>query len=245
MKVLITFLVLIIVSQFAAAEKITLTNGEWAPYMSEKLKHYGYISRVVKEAFAEEGVEVQYVFLPWKRAYEEAKIGKYQGSIIWGINDERAADFLFSDTVAELGTGIFHKKGKAIEWNKPEDLGKYKIGGVVGYAYGIEELEKQGVVKLDRIPDDKANYKKLSAGRIDIVLEDTEVGYETITNIGLKDEIIAHPKPLMTRQYSVIISKKAPNGAALVEKFNKGLKKLVADGRYQKYVDENRSGAYK
>lgn len=228
-----------------SAEKITLANGEWAPYLSKDLKQYGYISHIVTEAFAEEGISVEYVFLPWKRGFEEAKDGKYQGSLIWGYNEERAQDFLYSDTVADLGTSLFHQKGKTIEWAEAADLKGYRIGGVVGYAYGVEDLEKSGVLKIDRIGKDIGNYKKLAAGRLDIVLEDTEVGHETINKLGMTDQLTAHPKTLKSREYSVIISKKAPNAKQLIEAFNKGLKKLKSDGRYQQYLEASRRGEYK
>jgi len=228
-----------------AAEKITLANGEWAPYLSKDLKHSGYMSHIVSEAFAEEGIEVDYVFLPWKRGFEDAKEGKYQGSLIWGYNDDRAKDFLYSDTVAELGTSLFYNKSNPIEWNEPTDLKKYKMGGVIGYAYGIEELEKQGVLKIERIGKDVGNYKKLAAGRLDIVLEDTEVGHESINKLGMTEQLAVHPKTLKSRKYSVIISKNAPNAQALVDAFNRGLKKLKDDGRYQKYLEASRRGEYK
>ena len=35
---------------FAASEEIRLTSGEWAPYLSEHLPHFGFASHVVKEA---------------------------------------------------------------------------------------------------------------------------------------------------------------------------------------------------
>jgi polar amino acid transport system substrate-binding protein len=232
-------------STINAAEKITLANGEWAPYLSKDLKHYGYMSHIVSDAFAEEGIEVEYVFLPWKRGFEDAKEGKYQGSLIWGYNDDRAKDFIYSDTVAELGTSLFYNKNKPIEWNEPIDLKKYKMGGVIGYAYGIEDLEKQGILKIDRLGKDVGNYKKLAAGRLDIVLEDTEVGHESVNKLGMTDQIIAHPKTLKPRKYSVIISKKTPNAQALVDAFNRGLKKLMDDGRYQKYLEASRRGEYK
>lgn len=229
----------------AQSQEITLANGEWAPYLSEDLKHAGYMSHIVTEALKEEGITVKYVFLPWKRGYEEAKEGKYDGSLIWGYNEERAKDFYYSEPVAELGTSLFHQAGVNIEWSKPEDLAKYKIGGVVGYAYGIEDLEKQGVVTVNRIGKDINNYKKLAAGRLDIVLEDTEVGHETVSKLGLSDKITAHPKALKSRKYSVIFSKKGPNGKQLMEAFNRGLAKLKADGRYKQYLEASRRGEYK
>ncbi len=245
MSRLIMLITFALVANLSFAEKITLANGEWAPYLSKGLKHSGYMSHIVSEAFAEEGIEVEYVFLPWKRGFEDAKSGKFEGTLIWGYNDERAKDFLYSDTVARLGTSLFHMKGKALEWDKPEDLAKYKMGGVIGYAYGIEELEKQGVLKVDRIGKDVGNYKKLAAGRLDVVLEDTEVGHETLNKMNLTDKITADAKTLKSRDYSVIFSKKSPNAQRLLDAFNRGLKKLQDDGRYQKYLDASRRGEYK
>ena len=227
------------------AEKITLANGDWAPYMSKDLKQHGYMSHIVKEAFASQGVEVNYVFLPWKRGFEDAKAGKYQGSLIWGFNEKRAKDFLFSDPVAQLGTSLFHLKSKAFEWSKPEDLKGLKLGGVVGYAYGVEDLETKGTIKILRISSADANYRKLASGRIDIVLEDTEVGHGLVSKLGLAETVTAHPKTLKPRDYSVIISKKVANGQHLLDAFNKGLKAIKADGRYQQFVEASRRGEYK
>ena len=244
MRILL-IMVLGLLAAMASAEKITLANGDWAPYMSKDLKMHGYMSHIVKEAFASEGIEVNYVFLPWKRGFEDAKAGKYQGSLIWGFNEERAKDFLFSEPVAQLGTSLFHLKSKSFDWSAPEDLKNYKIGGVVGYAYGVEDLESKGVVKILRISSAEANYRKLSSGRIDIVLEDTEVGHGMVSKLGLSDSVTAHPKTLKPRKYSVIISKKIANAQHLLEAFNKGLKTIKDDGRYQKFVEASRRGEYK
>ena len=241
----LTFLIMGLIASMALAEKVTLANGDWAPYMAKNLKQYGYMSHIVKEAFGAEGVEVSYVFLPWKRGFEDAKAGTYQGSLIWGFNEERAKDFLFSDPVAQLGTSLFHLKSKAFDWNKPEELKGLKIGGVVGYAYGVEDLETKGVLKILRIGSAEANYRKLSSGRIDIVLEDTEVGHGLVSKLGLADTITAHPKTLKPRKYSVIISKKVANAQHLLEAFNKGLKTIKSDGRYQKFLEASRRGEYK
>ena len=51
-----------------AEETIRITNGEWPPYMSKKLKHYGLASRITTEAFASQGVKVEYGFFPWARS---------------------------------------------------------------------------------------------------------------------------------------------------------------------------------
>jgi polar amino acid transport system substrate-binding protein len=77
------------------------------------------------------------------------------------------------------------------------------------------------------------------------VLEDTEVGHATLAKLNMTSKITAHPKTLKSRKYSVIFSKNTPNGQQLMEAFNRGLKKIQADGRYQKFLEASRRGEYK
>lgn len=228
-----------------AAEVVTLASGEWAPYQSKNLKNGGFISQVITESFAEEGYEVKFVYLPWKRGFEEAKAGRYDGSFIWRENEERKADFLFSEPVIFLSTSLFQQKGKDFTWDKPQDLAKFKIGGVVGYAYGIEDLEKEGVVKIRRITNPDNNYKKLVSGRLDFVLEDHDVGLETINRLGMSDKVVANAKALQSNSFHMIFPKKSARSVQLLEVFNRGLVKLKADGRLQKYRDASNRGEYK
>ncbi|MCP4294729.1 MAG: hypothetical protein GY786_03900 [Proteobacteria bacterium] len=63
-------------------EIIRITNGEWPPSLSKDLKYYGVGSRTVAEAFALEGIKVEYGFFPWGRFYRYAKRGDWDGSIL-------------------------------------------------------------------------------------------------------------------------------------------------------------------
>lgn len=56
-------------------DTIRITNGEWPPYLSKKLPHYGFASHLITEAFATVNVEVEYGFFPWKRAFRNAQEG--------------------------------------------------------------------------------------------------------------------------------------------------------------------------
>ncbi len=58
-----------------ATDVIRITNGEWAPYLSNKLPNKGFASHIVREAFAAVEIEVKYGFFPWKRSYKLAKEG--------------------------------------------------------------------------------------------------------------------------------------------------------------------------
>ena len=59
-----------------AAEKpsvFQLTSGEYQPYTSETLPHYGIDNRIVMAAFKSVRIEVKTEFYPWARALKWAK----------------------------------------------------------------------------------------------------------------------------------------------------------------------------
>lgn len=244
-KLLIVVFALFTLAFQAHSETIRLANGDWAPYMAENLKQHGVISQVVTEAFALEGITVEYEFLPWKRGFEEAKVGKLDGSIIWSRTAEREVDFHYSDVVIDLETVLFVQKDSAFDWNNVEDLAHVSIGGVIGYSYGLEELEAAGKVTISRIATPENNYKKLASGRLDTVAEDRDVGWELANNLGLADKIKAHPKPLKTKSYHLIMSKKSANGSRFLEAFNRGLAKLKSSGKLEQMMKDSQEGKYK
>jgi len=77
-----------------AGEAIRLTTGEFVPFTSKSLKYNGVISRIVTEAFALEGGEVEYGWYPWKRACpsEEWRMGWF---ILLENNTRKGKGFLF------------------------------------------------------------------------------------------------------------------------------------------------------
>ncbi len=88
------------ISPVGAKNSIKITIGEWPPYLSKDLKYYGVVARIITEAFALEGLSVEYGFFPWKRAFVLAKNSQdWDGSAIWSVNEERKVFFIFSDPV--------------------------------------------------------------------------------------------------------------------------------------------------
>ncbi|ASP38088.1 amino acid ABC transporter substrate-binding protein [Bacterioplanes sanyensis] len=227
------------------AEPVKLANGEWAPYQSEQLKHGGFISQIISEVFAAEGYQTEFSYMPWKRGFEETKNGKMDGAFIWSKDEERQQHFLFSDPVITLSTSLFQQVGKSISISGPEDLAGKQVGGIIGYNYGTEALEESGKLKIQRIAEAEGNFKKLELGRLDIVLEDTDVGAEQVNRLGLGDKIVANPTTINQRDFYLLISKKSPRAQELVDAFNRGLAKLKADGKLEAYRAASVRGEYK
>ena len=137
-------------------DTIRLTNGDWQPFMSKHGPHHGIASHLVTEAFALVGVEVEYGFFPWKRSFKLAKEGKWDGSATWWDREERHEWFFFSNPVAPTKTVFFHLKSMDLDWSTYQDLSRFKVGGSIGYDYGMEfnEAEAAGIINVERAPND-------------------------------------------------------------------------------------------
>ncbi len=157
---------------------IKITNGEWAPFMSQLLPHDGFVSHIVSEAFKTVGVKVEYGFFPWIRAYNNARGREWDCSIAWYYSDERAEIFHFSDPVFIEKQVLFFLKSKPIQWNTINDLKKKRIGAVFGYIYGEEfkKAEEIDIITVDRVQSDALNIKKLLLRRVDAIAMSQLVG---------------------------------------------------------------------
>ena len=241
-------LAMMLAAAFARADEITLTSGEWRPYLSEQLPHYGVLSRIVSEAFALEGVTVRYTFRPWARAIAEAQQGRVQGSVVWSIGapgSSRNRDFYFSDLVYEDQSGFFHRKDFPFTWTNINDLPKrYKVGGVAGYEYAFEKLPG---VNIDRAPSDELAMRKLLAGRFEVFPSSQGVGMYVLRTRFTPEEaarIAYHPGSFTKTRYFLILPRSLASSKRHLELFNKGLRRLRESGRYGQYLADLEAGRY-
>lgn len=248
MKKLALVLLMVLSVYLLKAETIKLTNGDWAPFCSQSLPGFGTCSMVVTEAFKEVGINVEYGFFPWKRAFENARKGnEWVGSVVWGKNSERAKDFIYpEEPVMEQKTVFFHLKDTNFDWDGTSGkLKSYKIGLTNGYSYGsfIDGKDKDASLNTEIAPHDINNMKKLLKGRIDIFPSNFAVGYQLIAdNFNKADQLkfTNHELPLASSKYYLIISKAHPKSEYLLKKFNEGIAKLKAKGRIKEIFENSK-----
>ncbi|WP_052741709.1 substrate-binding periplasmic protein [Kiloniella litopenaei] len=229
------------VTALAADEKITVTVGEWPPFLSQEIEGKGVIAEMIVEIFASQGIEAELTFLPWGRGYHEAAIGQFQAMGVWMHKSEREEEFIYSDPVLKEQFVFFHRKDKPFDWAKMDDLKPYRLGGGIKYSYGpeLDAALADGTLIMDRGANDKVNFQKLLVDRVQIYPQEMSVGYYALSRDFSPEEraqITHHPKAILNNLSYVLFPKALKGSAELVARFNKGLKEYRESGAYDRMM---------
>jgi polar amino acid transport system substrate-binding protein len=234
-----------------AGETIRITNGDWPPFQSEKmLLHHGVLSRIVTEAFALEGITVEYGFFPWRRARMNAQRGVWDGSMAWAYRrPDFVPHFLFSDPIVTVPKTLFFLKSHPVKWNSIEDLRGLRIGITAGYTYGedFDRAAKDGVFAVEEVTRDEQNLRKLLKGRLDAVAMEIDVALffmQTELTPEEAGQIVHGERLLMEAPMCAVFPKCLEKSPRLVEALNRGLSRLRESGLLDTYIRESREGRY-
>lgn len=225
------------------AETISLTNGEWSPYLGENLPHHGVASRIVEEAFALEGIQVQWEFYPWPRALRTAEKGKSAGTAVWRRSPEKEQNFFISDPVVDTSYYLFHRDDHPFDWQQVSDLQGKRIGGAIDYDYGaaFQQAEKRGQVQMQRLSNEELALRMLLAGRLDVLPMDKVVAFDMLRSkfsSAERRQLTFHSLPLNSDTLHLLLSRKVAGNEVLLQRFNLGLQKLRDSGRVSQYLLE-------
>ncbi|NOI66731.1 transporter substrate-binding domain-containing protein [Vibrio sp. 99-8-1] len=237
-----------------SAQKIFITNGEWAPYMGKQLKEGGIVSHIITEAFAAVEIEVEYGYFPWKRSYRYAVNGvgesnrRWHATAAWYYAEKREKDLRYSDMVYEANEVMFYLKSNPVVWNSDSDLQGKRIGGTDYSPYpNLEPLRDKGIIKIIRSGEDDVQMQRLFFRNIDAVVVMKEVGlYYMAENLSNKDmsEVAYVEQSISKRHLYLLFSHKVEENQVLLEKFNRGLRIIRLSGRYSEIVKEFENGRY-
>lgn len=248
MRTLIVFLFLSLTC--ISADILKVASGEWPPYLSKNLKHYGLYQHLVELAYEDAGIKLKTSFFPWSRAKLLVKDGKYDASLAWAKTPDREREFEFSVPVTQNSKVFFHLRENKFDWKKIEDLKKYRILFTKDYTYGeIDKYIYDKDFKIFVVSKDLLKMKMILSKRADITPIDIEVGYYLIKGHFSKNEVAQfthHPRPIMNAGMRVMFSKKIDKKRLefLKSSLEKGLKKIRGNGKFDRVFWEARAGAY-
>lgn len=216
------------------------STGEWSPYISQKLPQGGPLLNIVRDAFAAEGIHIEFEFMPWIRAMEQARLGEVTGTAAWSYNDERNKSFTYSDSIYDIEYSFFYLRKSRFDWQHLSDVQGLKVGVTRGYFYNDDfvEFSKQNKQDITTVSSEEQLFKMLLSGRVDVVLASTPVGYHIMRNrlpAGAEWKITHHRKPLAVEPIHVLFSRRIKTNFILAEKFNRGLNTLKLKRKFSEY----------
>lgn len=231
----------------AASERVVrIATGEFAPWTGRRLAHGGYVNHIIQAAFAAQGIATEFVYRPWKRAYEEARNGKFDATSYWYESAERHQSMLFSAPVIVNRTLFFQRSEDApITWKTLDDLSNYRMSATLGFTYTEDFYRALQARQLNPImvPSDIQNIKLLMANRVDLFATDEMSGFYMAAQLSIDPRKLKVIEPALDQPKGyLLISKTHPDGILLINEFNAGLHKIKTNGTYQKIlkrVDNN------
>ncbi len=228
------------------AATITIVADEWCPYnCTPGSDKPGYMIELAQQILGEAGHTIDYRNMPWSRAIEEARKGRFDAIV--GAARGDAPDFVYPENALGVSSNVFVvPKGASWRYRDIGSLAEISFGSIRDYSYGdeldayITEHEKDARRVQVASGDDalSTNIKKLAAGRIGAAVEDRNVieyfladtgqqgNFEIAGNLGEDPLYIAFPpggerSSEYARQLSEGVARMRASGelAALLKKY--------------------------
>ena len=218
----------------AAKVYVVGTDAAYAPFESqnEKGEIVGFDIDLMKAVAAKAGIEIKVVNTPWEGIFNTLAQGDRDMLIsAITITDERKQTVDFSAPYFDAHQLIVVKETSKVA--KFEDLKKLKVGvqtGTTGDEVTSKLLGKTNT-NVRRFESTPLALKELEAGGVDAVVADNGVVVNYVTNNqGSKFRMVSDAA-FAPEQYGIAVRK---GNAELLEKINKALADLKADGGYDK-----------
>lgn len=217
-------------STVAQAENLSLAATEWPPFYGAELEDGGFMTEIVAEAFSRAGHDTDVDFLPWKRAFEGTRDGKFDALFTMWHRPEREEHFIFSDALPSNELVFLVRNGAPEEFVGYDAMKDISVGVVRGYAPppGFEEAG----LTVSEARDDEENLRKLLRGRVDAVLTDRIVA-QHIINTKFQDQVEEFGwmnPPVHVDVQHMVVPKVNPDSEALMNEFNAALNEMTSDG---------------
>jgi hypothetical protein len=223
----------------AVANEVNLVTLDWPPY-SGALAKQGFLSRVLREAYATQGHSVSVTVLPWLRAIKVAMSGTPNGPIgFYSASEQECLDAKgrASDPIGYYQFFLAQRKGSQPTWRSWKDLHGKRIGVIEGYDNGpdIARLVSQSLITTDVAPNDLSSLQKLAAKRVDYAVTDSRV-FEYLQKVHSLSSLELAARPITGKLPLYVCFNLTPAAEAMRLALNEGIKKVNVEAIAQNYL---------
>ena len=218
----------------AARVYVVGTDAAYAPFESqnEKGEIVGFDIDVVRAAAQKAGIEVKFLNTPWEGIFNSVAQGDRDLLVsAITITPERQQTLDFSTPYFDAQQLIAVKNDSKIA--KFDDLKNLKVGvqnGTTGDEV-ITKLQGKDSANIKRFESTPLALKEMESGGVDAVVADNGVVVHYVNNNPDSKFKTLADSSFTSEQYGIAVKK---GNAELLEKINKGLTGIRADGTYKK-----------
>ena len=233
-----------------------LTGSDFAPFTDKNLPHGGILAEVVQAAMEaaapEQGFAIHWVD-DWASHHEpllsnallDIGFPWFKPDCESDPDTYRCANLKFSASMFEVLMLIFVDNTHPITFNSDADLEGKTLCRPSGYSTYIFDQKgrnwlKNGYISLEMAASPGDCFRLLTDGKVDGVVLNEFLGREKIKELKLQDRVsVAQGQPISIDGNHMVVHKSHPEGDALLAVFEEGLRRIKADGTYQRIVDEH------
>ncbi|MEH6563852.1 MAG: transporter substrate-binding domain-containing protein [Halopseudomonas sp.] len=224
----------------AALPVLVIATSELPPYVSATPQN-SFLTDLLQEIGKEMDVRFEFRFMPWPRCELAVETHQAWATMPYVPTAERKQKFLFSQPLYAKRTMLFYYHSQAgkpdtrqlpTRFQQLSELSPYRLGGVRGYYY--EKLFAEAGLSLELASSEELSFRKLHAGRVDLVPAVETVGWDIIRSNFAQEQsaFSVLDTPLDVGHNYLMTSRYYPNAEHLLEQFNQALQTLRRTGMY-------------
>lgn len=213
-------------------------DSQWEPFYGPNLPQDGVLIALIKAALATQDIEITADFLPWSRAVEETRRGRYDAIPGMYFTPERARQFRFSKPILPVETVLISIKGTVpARYETLSDLAGYVFSVLKNNA--ISPAFENADLRKVETPHQANQVRAIVMGSADIAaVSSRRVFFEAAERMGYRRQRFQVLTPILKHNNAYLATPRThANSEALIAVFNAGLEQIRATGRFQQILD--------
>lgn len=216
-----------------AAERLTLGNEAWPPYIKESPEK-GTAEALVCEALNRAGWDCSVELDDWENVLRRGSEGEIDGIAAAWRTPERERSFMFSNAYLTNRIVPAVTADSDIDIKNIDDLAGYRVAMNTAYAYGSEIEANRNKFEVVPVEGSGAGITALREGRADIALIDELVARDLFgeaTDIEVKDTVLTY------RELHFAVSRKHPQASEIIDAFHRTFELMLQDGTVNRILN--------
>lgn len=221
-------------------DKLRLVADSWPPFTDSAMPGGGLATSLVTTALARAGYASGYEQVPWARALMGVGDGRYDVLINAWYNDARTQIGQFSKGYLNNRIRLLKRKGDTFRYKQQADLYPYSIAVVRDYAYS-PAFDGDPRLNKVKVRDFSTAVRMLAAGRVNLAVEDEYVARYKLQREPqqVRDGVTLMEPLLGENTLHILVSLKHPDHRQIVERFEKAIAAMEADGSYARLLHQH------